>query len=65
VSNALGRAGPPQHIMTVAVGGKSIWGQEPIERLVYYTLPAGNAEPRLTIGVTKAGEIGRVDFSPR
>lgn len=65
VSNALGRAGPPQHIMTVAVGGKSIWGQEPIERLVYYTLPAGNVEPRLTIGVTKAGEIGRVDFSPR
>jgi hypothetical protein len=65
VGNALGRAGAPKHAMTASVGGKSIWGMEPIERLVYYTLPSGNLTPRLTIGVTKSGEIARVDFAPR
>jgi len=65
VSAALSRAGAPKHVMTAQIGGKSIWGQEPIERLVYYTLPAGNVTPRLSIGVNKAGEIGRVDFAPR
>jgi hypothetical protein len=65
VGNALGRAGPPKYVMTTAVGGKSLWGMEPIERLAYYVLPTGNVTPRLTIGVTKVGEIARVDFSPR
>jgi len=41
---------PPRHVIAVTVGGKSIWGQEPIERLVYCALPAGNVQPRLTIG---------------
>lgn len=65
VSNALGRAGAPTQVMTVQVGGKSIWGMEPVERLVYYILPVGNVTPRLTVGVTKSGEIARVDFTPR
>ena len=65
IGNALGRAGPPRHVMTASIGGKSIWGMEPIERLVYYTLPSGSVTPRLTVGVTKAGEIARVDFAPR
>jgi hypothetical protein len=65
VSNTLGRAGTPRHILTIPAAGKSIWGQEPVEKLVYYALPAGNAAPKLTIGVTRAGEIGRVDFAPR
>jgi len=65
IGNALGRAGAPKHVMTANIDGKSIWGMEPIERLVYYTLPAGNVTQRLTIGVTKAGEIARVDFAPR
>jgi hypothetical protein len=38
---------------------------EPIDRLVYYTLPAANVTPRLAIGITKSGEIARVDFAPR
>ena len=65
VGNALGRAGALKHAMTTNVGGKSIWGMEPIERLVYYVMPAGNVMPRLTIGVTRGGEIARVDFAPR
>ena len=65
IGNALGRAGPPRHVMTVNLDGKSIWGMEPIDRLVYYSLPAGNVTPRLAIGVTKSGEIARVDFAPR
>jgi CubicO group peptidase (beta-lactamase class C family) len=65
IGNALGRAGAAKHLMTVNIGGKSLWGMEPIERLVYYAMPSGNVTPRLTVGVTKAGEIARVDFAPR
>jgi hypothetical protein len=65
VGGALGRMGAPAHVMTVSVGGKSIWGAEPVERLVYYTLSTPAGPGRLTIGVTRAGEIARVDFAPR
>ncbi len=65
VGGQLGRLGPPRHVMTVPLGGRSIWGAGPLDRLVYYTLPGPNSQARLTIGVTKGGEIGRVDFSPR
>ena len=65
IGTALGRAGPPKHVMTVNAEGKSLWGMEPVERLVYYMMPAGNVTPRLTVGVTKSGEIARVDFMPR
>jgi len=65
MGNALARPGALKHVMTATVGGRSLWGMEPIERLVYYTLPAGSVTPRLTIGVTKTGEIARVDFAPR
>ena len=65
VGNALARAGALKHVMTVTVGGKSLWGMEPIERLVHYVMPTDTVTPRLTVGVTKAGEIARVDFAPR
>lgn len=65
VAGALGRMGTPQHVLTVPLGGRSIWGAEPVEKLVYYTLPATPSPGRLTIGATRSGEIARVDFAPR
>ena len=61
----LGSLGPLEYLGSEQLGGKSIWGAEPIERLVYYAAPSGPGRAYLTIGITSEGKIARLDYIPR
>jgi CubicO group peptidase (beta-lactamase class C family) len=61
----LGALGPLEYLGTDALGGRSIWGTEPVERLVYYAARSGPGRAYVTIGVNKDGKIGRMDYVPR
>jgi len=64
VAGQLTQLGPPRYLATATVGGRSLWGAEPLDRLVYYSLARADGLGYLTIGVTQDGSIGRVDFTP-
>jgi hypothetical protein len=65
IGGQLSRLGPPRFLATARLGGRSIWGAEPLDRVVYYALSRPGGTAYLTIGVTADGTIGRVDLVPR
>lgn len=42
--------------------GRSLWGEEPVQRVVHYATDVKGQRVYLSGGITPAGKVGSVDF---
>jgi CubicO group peptidase (beta-lactamase class C family) len=52
----------PQYLGADDRQGTSLWGEEPVGRVVHYSIDVKNQRVYLSIGITAEGKVGSVDF---
>jgi D-alanyl-D-alanine carboxypeptidase len=52
----------PQYLGEERRDGKPLWGEEPLARVVHYSLDVKSQRVYLSVGITSAGKVGSVDF---
>ena len=61
----LGGAAPPRYLAHDELSGRSLWGGEPLARLVHYATDVKGVSTYLSAGITADGKLGSLDFYTR
>jgi CubicO group peptidase (beta-lactamase class C family) len=54
--------GPATYLGADAIGGRTIWGDEPLQRLVHYSADVGGVVTYLSIGLNGEKKVASLDF---